>query len=96
MLVFFWKKLPLKRKILIILANHASRPVLQTITGKGASKVICRPIIEDYQLPTRYRRQALDQQEIDAINVSKLAALELPLYVLHRTIYVWPCYFQVH
>lgn len=29
------------------------------------------PIIEDWQLPQRYRRRALDAEEIDYINVSR-------------------------
>lgn len=38
--------------------------------GKVASGAQQRPVIEDYQLPPRYRRQAIDDKEIDAINVS--------------------------
>ncbi|PSN43167.1 hypothetical protein C0J52_09895 [Blattella germanica] len=37
----------------------------------GAAKsrqVSSRPVIEDYQLPLRYRRQPIDQKEIDYIN----------------------------
>lgn len=30
------------------------------------------PLIEDWQLPPRYRRRALDEKEIDAINVCYL------------------------
>jgi len=29
-----------------------------------------RPVIEDYQLPPRYRRHILDEKEINSINVS--------------------------
>lgn len=39
----------------------------------GAGKkpqVTLRPVIEDYQLPQRYRRRPLDENEIAYINVS--------------------------
>lgn len=29
-----------------------------------------RPILEDYQLPAKYRRRLLDESEINAINVN--------------------------
>ncbi|XP_075216592.1 uncharacterized protein LOC142321944 [Lycorma delicatula] len=37
-------------------------------SGKLQSKVIAKPILEDFQLPQKYRRLPLDQAEIDAIN----------------------------
>lgn len=33
------------------------------------SRVTLRPVIEDYQLPQRYRRRPLDENEIAYINV---------------------------
>jgi hypothetical protein len=40
--------------------------------GSGKkSHVTLRPVIEDYQLPPRYRRQPLDENEIAYINVCK-------------------------
>jgi hypothetical protein len=51
-------------------------PTPQHATGSaGAGKkshVALRPVIEDYQLPLRYRRQPLDEKEIAYINVCKL------------------------
>lgn len=45
----------------------------QDATGSaGAGKkpqITLRPVIEDYQLPLRYRRQPLDENEIAYINV---------------------------
>lgn len=45
----------------------------QHATGSaGAGKkqqITLRPVIEDYQLPPRYRRQPLDENEIAYINV---------------------------
>ncbi|XP_054278802.1 uncharacterized protein LOC128997222 isoform X1 [Macrosteles quadrilineatus] len=52
-------------------AGHSSSPpvVHAAPQSKAASgRVVSRPIIEDYQLPARYRRHGLDQAEIDAIN----------------------------
>ncbi|KAG5670822.1 hypothetical protein PVAND_001059 [Polypedilum vanderplanki] len=41
----------------------------QTVSEvKPKSKGTNQPTIEDWQLPTRYRRRLLDDKEIDAIN----------------------------
>jgi hypothetical protein len=38
--------------------------------GAGKQKAVAAAPIEDWQLPLRYRRQPLSQQEIDYINVN--------------------------
>ncbi|XP_021925182.1 28S ribosomal protein S36, mitochondrial [Zootermopsis nevadensis] len=47
-------------------------PTPQHATGSaGAGKktnIASRPVIEDYQLPLRYRRQPIDEKEIAYIN----------------------------
>jgi hypothetical protein len=51
-------------------------PTSQYAAGSaGAGKkpqVTARPVLEDYQLPLRYRRQPIDEKEIAYINVCKL------------------------
>jgi hypothetical protein len=47
-------------------------PAPEHASGSGKkSHVTLRPVIEDYQLPPRYRRQPLDENEIAYINVCK-------------------------
>lgn len=40
------------------------------------------PVIEDWQLPPRYRRHTLDEKEIDAINVSTSG--QIPCSAFHQ------------
>ena len=37
--------------------------------SSSSKPVTSRPVIEDYQLPLKYRRKLLDESEINAINV---------------------------
>ncbi|KAG5670821.1 hypothetical protein PVAND_001059 [Polypedilum vanderplanki] len=41
---------------------------LESSSSAQTSKGTNQPTIEDWQLPTRYRRRLLDDKEIDAIN----------------------------
>ncbi|XP_065336907.1 alpha-ketoglutarate dehydrogenase component 4 [Cloeon dipterum] len=50
----------------VVAAAAASAP---SSSGKASFKPVQKgPIIEDWQLPYRYRRQQLSQQEVDFIN----------------------------
>ncbi|RZF41435.1 hypothetical protein LSTR_LSTR000149 [Laodelphax striatellus] len=47
--------------------ESASAPAPSSKPSKPGH-VQARPIIEDYQLPHRYRRQPMDEKEIEAVN----------------------------
>jgi hypothetical protein len=65
-------------------------PTSQHAAGSGGTgkkfQAILRPVIEDYQLPLRYRRQPIDEKEIAYINVCKLVkCIILLIHMISRS-----------
>lgn len=57
--------------------------------GKGHMQTVSRPVIEDWQLPPRYRRQMLDEKEIALINVSNYLSLSFAFICRpHHTFFI--------
>ncbi|XP_022184480.1 uncharacterized protein LOC111043748 isoform X2 [Nilaparvata lugens] len=49
-------------------SGQSSSSPAPTANSSKPGQVHARPTIEDYQLPHRYRRQQMDEKEIEAVN----------------------------